>query len=53
MELDFDKFTVNSVANNVGFKSYSGFYYAFKEITGVTPNFYFNSVQKKISLSIA
>jgi AraC-like DNA-binding protein len=53
MEFDFDKFTVNSVANNVGFKSYSGFYYAFKEITGVTPNFYFNSVQKKISRSIA
>ena len=53
MELDFDKFTVNSVANNVGFKSYSGFYYAFKEITGVTPNYYFNSVQKKISRSIA
>jgi AraC-like DNA-binding protein len=53
MELDFDKFTVNSVANNVGFKSYSGFYYAFKEITGVTPNFYFNSVQKKISRCIA
>ena len=44
MELDVEKFTVNSVAQNVGFKSYSGFYYAFKEITGVNPNFYYNSV---------
>ncbi|MCL2247502.1 MAG: tetratricopeptide repeat protein [Lentimicrobiaceae bacterium] len=53
MELDFEKFTVNSVAQNVGFKSYSGFYYAFKEITGVSPNFYFNSVQEKAAFYIA
>ena len=44
-ELNTKKFTVNSVAQSVGFESYSGFYYAFKEITGVSPNFYLKSVQ--------
>ena len=45
LTLDTDKFTVNSIGRNVGFKSYSGFYYAFKEITGVTPSYYFDSIQ--------
>ena len=45
LELDESRFSVNSVAQSVGFKSYSGFYYAFKEITGVSPNFYSNSLK--------
>ena len=47
LELDESRFSVNAVAQSVGFKSYSGFYYAFKEITGVTPNYYSNSLKKE------
>ena len=44
---DAKKYTTESVALQVGFKSYSTFWNAFKEITGLNPNFYLKSVQKK------
>jgi AraC-like DNA-binding protein len=40
------KYTIESVALRVGFKSQSAFYEAFKEITGVSPNFYMKSIQE-------
>jgi AraC-like DNA-binding protein len=46
-EPDAGKYTIESVALRVGFKSRSVFYDAFKEVTGVSPNFYFKSVQKQ------
>jgi AraC-like DNA-binding protein/Tfp pilus assembly protein PilF len=39
--------TISSVALKVGFKSRSTFCDVFKEITGVTPNFYLKSIQEK------
>jgi len=42
---DAAKYTIESVSLRVGFKSQSAFRDAFKEITGVNPNFYFRSVQ--------
>jgi YesN/AraC family two-component response regulator len=41
------KFTIDSVASQVGFKSPSSFRDAFKEITGVSPNFYLKSMQEQ------
>ena len=46
-ELDLEKFTAGSVGINVGFKSISGFYNAFKEVTGISPKFYCKSLQKE------
>ena len=46
-ELDVAKFTVESVAPMVGFKSPSAFRHAFKEITGVSPRFYVKSLQEQ------
>jgi AraC-like DNA-binding protein/Flp pilus assembly protein TadD len=46
-EPDAAKYTIESVALNVGFKSRSAFRYAFKEITGVSPNFYMKSLQNE------
>jgi AraC-like DNA-binding protein/Tfp pilus assembly protein PilF len=37
--------TVNRVANKVGFKSRSAFHNAFKENTGLTPNYYLKKIQ--------
>ena len=45
-EPDATKYTIESVALQVGFKSRNAFRDAFKEITGVTPNFYLKSMQK-------
>ena len=39
------KFTIESIAPLVGFKSAKTFHEAFKEITGVTPNFYIKSMK--------
>jgi len=39
------KYTIESIALQVGFKSQSSFRNAFKEITGVSPNFYLKSMQ--------
>jgi AraC-like DNA-binding protein/Tfp pilus assembly protein PilF len=45
-EPDVSKFTIESVARNTGFKSRTPFISAFKEVTGVTPSFYLQSIQK-------
>jgi AraC-like DNA-binding protein len=46
-ELDLTKYTIASIAFRVGYKSPTTFRNTFKEITGVTPNFYFKSMQEK------
>ena len=46
-EPDATKYTIESIALQVGFKSRNAFREAFKEITGVTPNFYLQSMQEK------
>jgi AraC-like DNA-binding protein len=45
---DAVKYTIDSIAIRVGYKSPSTFRDAFKEITGVTPNFYLKSMQEAI-----
>ena len=42
------KYTIQSVAFQVGFKSQSAFRDAFREFTGVNPNFYLKSLHKGI-----
>ena len=46
---DFDatKYTIDSIALKVGYKSPNSFRDAFKEITGVSPSFYLKSIQDK------
>ncbi|MCL2289596.1 MAG: tetratricopeptide repeat protein [Bacteroidetes bacterium] len=46
-ELDLTKYTIASIAQRVGYKSPTTFRTTFKEITGVTPNFYFKSIQEQ------
>ena len=46
-EPDAIKYTIESVALNVGFKSPNSFRSAFKDITGINPNFYVKSMQEK------
>jgi len=46
-EPDVKRYTIESVALRVGFKSRNAFREAFKEITGVSPNFYLNSMQEQ------
>jgi len=46
-DLDATKYTIESVAFQVGFKSPSAFRTTFKEVTGVSPNFYFNSIHEQ------
>jgi AraC-like DNA-binding protein len=41
------KYTIESVALRVGFKSQSAFYDAFKEVTGVSPNFYLKEMRRQ------
>jgi len=45
-EPEATKYTIESIALRVGFRSQSAFYDAFKEITGVSPNFYLKSMRK-------
>ncbi len=45
-EPDIARYTIESVALQVGFKSQSTFNSTFKEITGVSPNFYLKSMKK-------
>ena len=47
---DVTKYTIESVALRVGFKSRNTFHNVFKEITGVTPNFYLKSMQEQHDL---
>jgi AraC-like DNA-binding protein len=42
---DSTKYTIEAVAFQVGFKSRTAFRETFKEVTGVTPNFYLKSMQ--------
>ncbi|MCL2247071.1 MAG: helix-turn-helix domain-containing protein [Lentimicrobiaceae bacterium] len=44
---DAQRYTIEFVTQQVGFKSISAFYDAFKEITGVTPKFYIQSLQAR------
>jgi len=44
---DTAKYTIETVALNVGFKSRSAFRDAFKEITGVSPNLYLKLMQEQ------
>ena len=46
-EPDSGKFTIESVALRVGFRSRSAFREAFTEVTGVNPTFYLHSLQDK------
>ena len=46
-EPDSDKFTIESVAMQVGFRSRSAFREAFMEVTGVNPTFYQRSLRDK------
>jgi AraC-like DNA-binding protein len=48
-EPDASKYTIEAVSLQVGFKSRSAFRDAFKDITGVSPNYYFKKMQKKIN----
>ena len=49
-EPDAGKFTIESVALKIGFKSRSAFDDAFKEITGVSPSFYLKAIQEQNGL---
>ena len=46
-ELDVAKYSIEHVALQVGFKSRSAFREAFKDITGLSPNFYIKSLQEE------
>jgi AraC-like DNA-binding protein len=46
-ELDLTKYTIAAIAHEVGFKSPAAFRSTFKEITGVSPNFYLKAMQKQ------
>ena len=46
LEPEASKYTIETIAFKVGFKSRNTFTNAFKEITGVNPNFYLKSVLK-------
>jgi AraC-like DNA-binding protein/Tfp pilus assembly protein PilF len=45
LEQDVTKYTIEYLAERVGFKSPNAFRHAFREITGVTPHFYLKSIQ--------
>ncbi|MDR2971884.1 MAG: AraC family transcriptional regulator, partial [Bacteroidales bacterium] len=47
LEPDAIKFTIEYLAGRVGFRSPNAFRHAFKEITGVAPNFYLKSLHNK------
>lgn len=44
---DFAKYTIESVALQVGFKSRNSFNEAFKDITGVSPGYYLKSIREQ------
>jgi len=46
-DFDMAKYTIESVAFQVGYKSPTTFRDAFKEITGVSPNFYLKEMQER------
>jgi len=45
-ELDLSKYTIEAIAHEVGFKSPAAFRSTFKEITGVSPKFYLETLRK-------
>ncbi|MCL2435507.1 MAG: tetratricopeptide repeat protein [Lentimicrobiaceae bacterium] len=52
MEPDAEKYTIEYVSEKVGYKSRSVFYDAFKEITGVSPNYYIKSMKKEQTVEV-
>ena len=50
-ETDATKYTIDSIALKIGFKSQSAFYEIFKEITGVSPTFYLKSILEQNRLT--
>ena len=46
-ELDLSKYTIAAIAQDVGFKSPAAFRSTFKEITGVSPNFYLKEMREQ------
>jgi len=46
-ELDLSKYTIAAISQEVGYKSPAAFRSTFKEITGVSPNFYLKSLQER------
>jgi len=48
-EFDTEKYSIEFISQKVGFKSRSGFFDAFKEVTGVSPSYYLKSLKEKIS----
>jgi len=45
-ELDLSKYTIAAISQEVGYKSPAAFRSTFKEITGVSPNFYLKEMQE-------
>lgn len=50
LEFDRSKFTIEYIAQKVGFKSRSAFISAFKEVTGVNPNFYLTQLKAQTAV---
>ena len=48
-ESNIKKYTIETISKNVGYKSRTTFYTAFKEITGVSPKFYMESTANQPS----
>ena len=46
-EWDITKYSMESIAFQVGYKSYSGFWRAFKEVTGMLPTYYVKSLKNE------
>jgi AraC-like DNA-binding protein len=47
-----NKYTIEAIAQKTGFKSPNAFRYTFKDIVGVTPNFYLKSMQEQETIKI-
>ena len=46
-ELEVSKYSISSLAEKCGFSSRAAFFRSFKKLTGITPNEYIHSVEKK------
>ena len=45
LEKESENYTIEAIANSVGFKSKSAFNSAFKKFTGITPSYFVNSTK--------
>jgi YesN/AraC family two-component response regulator len=45
--IDIERFTIETISEQVGFKSRSSFYDVFKAVTGISPRFYMMKIQEK------